>query len=117
MSILIRGAKMPKSCIECLSTLGLFSKTCPISDDSNIDVEFAKNHIYDGCPLVEVPPHGRLIDADKLDLTLRCMYKSDDNIEGIGYTDEEMALYNEAIGDVRNVMRGKPTVIESEEEE
>lgn len=60
--------------------------------------------------------HGRLIDADKLDLSLRCMYKSDDNIEGIGYTDEEMVLYNEAIGDVRNVVRNKPTVIESEEE-
>ena len=66
MSILIRGSKMPKNCIECLSTLGLFSKTCPISDDSNIDVEFAKNHIYDGCPLVEIPPHGDLIDRDKL---------------------------------------------------
>lgn len=46
MSILIRGMKMPKNCGEC----------------------FVGNRTIcaDNCPLIELPPHGRLIDADKL---------------------------------------------------
>ena len=29
MSILIKGTKMPKTCEECQSTLGLFADECP----------------------------------------------------------------------------------------
>ena len=63
MSILIKGMEMPKNCKHCK-----FRKTelqeepdwCLISEESLF--ELAEND----CPLVEVPPHGRLIDADKI---------------------------------------------------
>ena len=44
MSILIKGMKMPKSCGSCF-----------VGD---------RTICSNNCPLVEIPPHGRLIDAD-----------------------------------------------------
>ena len=70
MSILIRGMEMPKNCKEC--QLGYM-------DDIDFDYvlyctankKYADLDMYDhpmgwNCPLIEVPPHGRLIDADEL---------------------------------------------------
>lgn len=61
MSILIKGMKMPETCIMCW-----LSPICPVWVK-----EVSKHKGYDNrlpnCPLAEVPtPHGRLIDADKL---------------------------------------------------
>ena len=65
MSVLVRGMKMPTSCYDC---------NCFIRDDSDgcdyccllmIDIE-NNNKRDDDCPLVPVPPHGRLIDADAI---------------------------------------------------
>ena len=57
MSILIKGMEMPRNC-----------------DDCRLDIDCAYDESQDGykmmggrprkCPLVPVPPHGRLIDAD-----------------------------------------------------
>lgn len=62
MSIIIKGMKMPKHCID-----------CPMKNDEDDCVVQELQHWRDwddmkaGCPLVEVPtPHGRLIDADRL---------------------------------------------------
>ena len=73
MSILIEGMEMPKNCDE-----------CPLlTEDGDYDVCFVgKRRVMwewkhdrglkvihpkpDWCPLVPVPPHGRLIDADAL---------------------------------------------------
>ena len=65
MSILIKGMEMPKNCKHCK-----FRKTelqedpdwCLISEESLF--ELAEND----CPLIEIPPHGRLIDADELEV-------------------------------------------------
>ena len=46
MSVLIRGMVMPKNCF-----------TCPFKNLEICDED---------CPLIEVPPHGRLIDADAI---------------------------------------------------
>ena len=63
MSILIKGMKMPTCCDECHFNEGPYCLAVPgIYCDA----------IYDGsvrhkqCPLIELPPHGRLIDADAL---------------------------------------------------
>ena len=66
MSILIKGMKMPKNCNDCNFQAGgwcfarssepYFSDWC-VSDVSERPP---------WCPLVELPPHGRLIDADVL---------------------------------------------------
>ena len=63
MSILIKGMEMPKTCNDC----GLRdSFDCWITD-SYIEARFSKRN--EDCPLVEIPtPHGRLIDADKLNI-------------------------------------------------
>lgn len=53
MSILIKGMEMPKS--GCVITI---YKICGNFYASKNGTEF--------CPLVEIPPHGRLMDADAL---------------------------------------------------
>lgn len=64
MSMLIRGAKMPSCCMF-----------CPISNATgcglmNPPVIMTTREMLAGrpdwCPLVEIPAHGRLIDADAL---------------------------------------------------
>ena len=61
MSILIKGMKMPHNCLYCpLSVLNGERLFCEITND-----EVLRSKIAQGCPLVEVPPHGRLIDADE----------------------------------------------------
>ena len=72
MSILIKGMKMPKNCDECrimtyedtncISVHELFCG-CPIVFRAHPQHE---EHRPDYCPLVSIPPHGRLIDADAL---------------------------------------------------
>lgn len=74
MSVLIRGAKMPERCTEC--PLFAYNEKIRWMDGGRY-TEGAYCCIMTGrlinnirreerCPLVEIPPHGRLIDADKL---------------------------------------------------
>lgn len=66
MSILIQGMDMPKNCAECkmwsicecLNDFEDFESICYAVEDG--DLVRDKN-----CPLIELPPHGRLIDGDK----------------------------------------------------
>ena len=70
MGIYIKGMEMPKSCDEC--RIMMFEDTncvpelycgCPIVFKAH--PQGAGNR-PDYCPLIELPPHGRLIDADAL---------------------------------------------------
>lgn len=70
MSVLIKGMEMPKSCDEC--RIMVFEDTncvpelfcgCPIVFKAHPQ---GVGHRPDYCPLIPVPPHGRLIDADAL---------------------------------------------------
>ena len=70
MGIYIKSMKMPKSCDEC--RIMVFEDTncvpelfcgCPIVFKAHPQ---GVGHRPDYCPLVEVHPHGRLIDADAL---------------------------------------------------
>jgi len=60
MSILIKGMETPKDCWNCR-----FADTeeggCLVDQKTHGDWDEP-----DECPLVPVPPHGRLIDADEL---------------------------------------------------
>ena len=73
MSILIRGMEMPKNCYGCC----FFHQVDYWNRDNEADIlscckrtgektfdDFIK--YLPNCPLVPVPPHGRLIDADEL---------------------------------------------------
>ena len=57
MSVYIKGRKPPNSCDDC------FVSDCP--NDEHIDgYRMMDRPFY--CPLISVPYHGRLIDADAL---------------------------------------------------
>ena len=70
--VYIKGMKMPTSCYYCPFADGTWGyspphkKRCLISGkDMPVD-ERNVQHDQLVCPLVEIPPHGRLIDADTL---------------------------------------------------
>lgn len=69
MSILIKGMKMPNDCPVCplahWNKLDRFTG-CEIKKRyfDKADMETRGRPSF--CPLVELPPHGRLIDADEL---------------------------------------------------
>lgn len=71
MSVLIKGAEMPESCDRCefckwsnLHQTGRCLKAHkPCFEDFSIEYRSKRAEF---CPLVELPPHGRLIDADAL---------------------------------------------------
>lgn len=67
MSILIKGMEMPKNCAECEFHQSGYPDWCDLSirarDIHNTEIR------QEWCPLVEVPPHGRLVDADALKAT------------------------------------------------
>lgn len=54
MSVLIKDMEMPTSCCDCF-----------LRKDCNEIIIWSKRRPKK-CPLVEVPSHGRLIDADRL---------------------------------------------------
>ena len=61
MSVLIKGMEMPTSCAKCR----LFGEYgCPFI--GAVGYALTRGERNDDCPLVPVPPHGRLIDADAL---------------------------------------------------
>lgn len=62
MSVLIKGMEMPTSCHMCVGGYGGFCFVAPAEADG-----ICPDHgRADFCPLIPVPPHGRLIDADAL---------------------------------------------------
>jgi hypothetical protein len=63
MSILIKGMKMPKTCRECPLEQPYDGYNCAITGKS---YSWALSDRPSDCPLVPVPPHGDLIDRNKL---------------------------------------------------
>lgn len=70
MSVYIPGMEMPSGCKGCYFLLdigiccALMAADCPKKAVGDYRFEENKRHPY--CPLVPVPDHGRLIDADAL---------------------------------------------------
>lgn len=66
MSILIKGMEMPKNCWDCEvgGAKQMDNATCPFYSMEYWEQENYQDKIADGCPLVPVPQHGRLIDKD-----------------------------------------------------
>ena len=87
MSILIKCAKMPSSCAVCPCYKWESDYGCAVKHEE--PKVFKKRPSW--CPLVEIPPHGRLIDADVFEKMLNSK------------------------GGIK--LKDVPTVIESEEEE
>lgn len=63
MGVYIKGMEMPTSCGYCPLMHGTYE-----GDECYVGAHITEyQKIPDDCPLVPVPPHGRLIDADALD--------------------------------------------------
>lgn len=64
MSVLIKGMELPKNCEVC--PLNFYE--CALLEKSSEEIMqyFGGDSRHPDCPLVEVPKHGRLIDADML---------------------------------------------------
>ena len=59
MSILIKGINPPKSCYTC----SWYNKVeCPVNDGRY----YYRAQRHPSCPLIELPPHGRLADLDEM---------------------------------------------------
>ena len=68
MSILIKGVEMPTSCEECPLGDSLHCQVLPSVPALWAEYTNAirEKRLHSDCPLIPVPPHGRLIDADAL---------------------------------------------------
>ena len=67
MSVYIKGMEMPTCCAECklcallpINDYAIFRKCLPLNRRAEIPIR------REDCPLIPVPDHGRLIDADAL---------------------------------------------------
>ena len=104
MSILIKGMEMPISCGSCM-----FSRRSIHSIDWCV---LSEKDLPCDCPLVPVPDHGRLIDADNL----RCLYDPHDY--GLdGEQADEYDRYHVSLPVIRQNIDEMPTIIEAEEGE
>lgn len=113
MSILIRGMEMPKSCWRCQLCLTVDPDTyrC-IPTGQEFESTFdAIDHIVLSCPLVEVPPHGRLIDADALEELFREVIGNIFKREEIKPVLEHMVR---ASAMAVEMIKDAPTIIEAE---
>lgn len=103
MSVIIRGMKMPKGCAFCKMPMRNGKKTyCPlVRCEWDFRDPMSADHRLEGCPLVEIPPHGRLIDGDVAEV-ITYTTESGDFADGILYAADWIAE--------------QPTIIEAEEE-
>jgi len=115
MSILNKGMEMPESCDKC--RIMVFEDTncvpelfcgCPIVFKAHPQ---GVGHRPDWCPLIEVPPHGRLIDADALSQMCKEMQGIEWNNKASPYS------WAYAYENFENDIDDAPTIIEAEETE
>lgn len=97
MSVLIKGFKMPTHCIDCVLEEDGY---CFLINDVVEPLDRPRS-----CPLVEAPtPHGRLVDADKLEKT------------AFGRAEKKGDFFNAADRVITfSDIEAAPTVIEGEE--
>lgn len=109
MSVLIEGMEMPKNCDECpcyYETEGAWRNECQVLREECAISEGRPSW----CPLVEIPPHGRLIDADALED--RCSRQATDE-----WNKSTGTNWGYAYATFESDVEDAPTVIEAEEGE
>lgn len=119
MSILIKGMEMPNNCEECHleSYCTLWVKARILCGEK---FEDPKSRIkatirHPDCPLVYIPPHDRLIDADVLMRKLELIdwhsaNKKGEMVEGARSEEEAYIKYTDA----ECAINDAPTIIEGE---
>ena len=102
MSVIVKGMEMPKSCLHCFCMRG-----CPAARRRQNEAEpmFPRTYRHDDCPLVEVPPHGRLGDLDAL--KKKALIRSERRGRFVNVADMVISAYD---------IETAPTIIPAEEE-
>ncbi len=103
MSVLIEGMEMPTSCSKC-KLFGEYG----CSFIGAVGYALTRDERNTDCPLVPVPPHGRLGDLDKLEQ----MFVDIDNAPYSGFDGSEPFYSAE---DAAQIIRLSPTIIPAEE--
>lgn len=101
MSIFIKDMEMPKNCLYCRFCVDNEERMCTVCTALNKDFDNGiiayENRRRDDCPLIKLPPHGRLIDAERLK----------------GAFLDKYIIYDDTL----NIINDAPTIIESEGED
>ena len=106
MTVLVKGMEMPIVCNDCFALDDWGDYPCCRVTGEQRGYNFRiREQRMDKCPLVELPPHGRLIDADKLF----------DKIPPGDIEHDEKISRTGAIADVCTWVLSAPTVMEAEE--
>ena len=119
MSILIKGMNMPKDCGHCLlceqdTIYDALVYRCLVTD--NYLDDGYEHQIMKDCPLVPVPPHGRLIDADALADVFRGFIAMYDSCPFSPLAPTDKARRDELQAALAEVINA-PTIIPAEEGE
>ena len=102
MGVYIPDMKLPSSCLAC--DIPVRVQPCPVDHDN---VSNYKSSRHPACPLIHVPPHGRLIDADALYSHIKDeQRKCNDPYDGWSECQVALGFVNSA-----------PTIIPAEEDE
>ena len=119
MSILIPNMKMPETCAEC--PMNYDECWCRVidGDESSLLDDYTDKRL-DKCPLIELPPHGRLIDSDALLENINGIWDcndmifEDDNICEKIRADCNSCRWRETRDAIAKMVGRMPTIIETE---
>ena len=102
MSVIVKNMEMPKNCGECpfIFTSWGIEYYCHLAESST-SAEYVGREKMTNCPLIELPPHGRLIDIKSVDYG---------KFTTVG--NEYQRWWN---GALESVIDNAPTVIEAED--
>ena len=114
MSVLIQGMEMPTSCSVCEVTHRMHhgELVCRLLNvyASEVDME-------EECPLIDVPLHGRLIDADKFYKEIKRLFVGFYTAYERDKKDERIAALLELDIAVRRLVGDAPTIIPADKED
>ena len=120
MSVLIRGIEMPTSCCTCPCFNAISGYYCQATHDC-LAKEDVINSRQTNCPLVEVPPHGDLIDRDAIIESFNTDIRVfTDALNQNRMSEEYTNLHSKAIKDRKEIISylfWRPTIIEAEDGE
>ena len=107
MSVLIKGMEMPSCCMFC--TISNSSGCGMMNPPVLMTTKEMLADRPDWCPLVPIPPHGRLIDADEFDERIR---------QAGGMCEEELTEdFKDGVQTVLAMLKTQTTIIPAEEGE
>ena len=113
MGVYITGMEMPKSCRDCgIEQEGFWCGAL----DGYQNTRCFTNERREDCPLIEIPPHGRLIDESAIELS-----KYENAAHDALHNGKGSILYDSGVlagaRAITRLVRNAPTIIPAEEGE